>query len=304
MTEKKPVISLEAARKSYPAFELGPIDLEIEPGCFVAIVGPKGGGKSTLMGMLMNLVKPTSGKISLFGGNYPTDEVAIKQRIGYVPERTLGYDDLSPKALRKLVSHFYPGWDQRLYEDLLADVAIEPGKKFGKLSGETRRLLIFALAAATGSELLLLDEPTAGVDLHARRRILEGASHFMKDGRYGDRTVVFTTRVTEEVPHLADYVAFLAEGKLLGIFEKDAILQGWKVFWSNTEPEGDVPGVIEIESGDLTRIVSDSSRETEEALWAQNVRIVQSRALNLEEILSHLMRPSEERRIESSHTGE
>jgi ABC-2 type transport system ATP-binding protein len=87
---RTPVISLQAVRKSYGAFELGPINLDVEPGCVVAIVGPNGGGKSTLMGMLMNLVQPTSGKIILFGGAYPEDEVAVKRRIGYAPERPSG----------------------------------------------------------------------------------------------------------------------------------------------------------------------------------------------------------------------
>ena len=108
---RTPVISLRDVRKSYKAFELGPINLDAQAGFVIAIVGPNSGGKSTLFGMLMNLVKPTSGEISLFGGAYPRDEVAIRQRIGYAPERPSGYDGLSPKALREVVSHFYPRWD-------------------------------------------------------------------------------------------------------------------------------------------------------------------------------------------------
>ena len=298
------IISLQGLRKTYEAFEIGPIDLDVQPGYVVAIVGPNGGGKSTLMGMLMNLIQPTSGEITLFGGEYPYDEVAIKRRIGYAPERPSGYDGLSPRDLGKFVSRFYPGWDQRLYEDLLADVAIEPEKLFGKFSTGTQRRLSFALALATGSELLLLDEPTAGVDPFARRQILEGISRFMMDERYGDRTVVFATHVMEEVRRIADYVAFLADGKLLGLFEKDALLEGWKTFWSEREPEGDVPGMVEVESGNPARVVSDSPRETEEALCARNIRIVRSGALDLEEILSHLMRRGKARRIKSSRTGE
>ena len=299
-----PVISLNDVRKSYGAFELGPINLDIQPGFVVAIVGPNGGGKSTLFRMLMNLIQPTSGEIRLFGGAYPYDEVAIKQRIGYAPERSLGYDGLSPRALGEFVSHFYPRWDQRLYEDLLADVAIEPVKLFGELSTGTQRRLTFALALATGSELLLLDEPTAGVDPFARRQILEGISRFMMDERYGDRTVVFATHVMEEVRRIADYVAFLVDGNLLGLFEKDALLEGWKVFWLDSEPEGDVPGMVEVEAGNPARIVSNSPRKTEEGLYAQNIRIVRSGALDLEEILTHLMGRGKARRIKSSHTGE
>jgi ABC-2 type transport system ATP-binding protein len=206
------------------------------------------------------------------------------------------------------VSRFYPGWDQRLYEDLLADAAIEPEKSFGEFSTGTQRRITFALALATGSELLLLDEPTGGVDPFARRRILEGISRFMMDERYGDRTVLFATHVMEEVRRIADYVAFLVEGKLLGPFEKDALLEGWRTFWLEREPESEVPGQVEVESGNpcgsLVRIVSDSPRETEEALCARNIRVVRSGALDLEEILSHLMRRGKAKRIKSSRTGE
>ena len=298
MTEERPVISLRDVKKSYGAFELGPINLDVEPGNVVAIVGPKGGGKSTLMGLLMNLIRPASGEVSLFEGTYPEDEVAIKQRTGYAPERPSGHDDLSPKSLREFISHFYPAWDQGLYEELLADVAMElDKKKFGELSAGTRRYLTVALALATGSELLLLDEPTADLDPFARRRVHGVISSYMMDERYGKRTVVVATNIMEEVGHIADYVALLVDGELLGFFEMDALLDAWKVFWVKGEPEGDIPGMIELESGDPACIVSDSPWETEEALSARNVRIVRSETLELEEILSHLMRRRAEKHI-------
>jgi ABC-2 type transport system ATP-binding protein len=301
---RTPIISLREVTKSYPAFELGPVDLDIHTGCVVALVGPNGGGKSTLMRMLMNLIHPASGDISLFGGAYPEDEVAIKQRIGYAPEHPSGYEDLSPEFLRALVSHFYPGWDQGLYEDLLADVAMEPKEKIGKLSSGTQRRLTFALALATGADLLLLDEPTAGLDPFARRRVVGGISRFMADERHVGRTVVFATHIMDEVRLIADHVAFLADGELLGLFEKDALLEGWRYFWVDRAPDGHVPGMIELQSGDPARIVSDSPLETEEALCAQNIRIFHGEALDLEEILSRLMRRREERRIKSPYMGE
>ena len=294
-----PVISLRHIRKSYGNFELGPVDLEIEPGYVVAVVGPNGSGKSTLIKMLMNLVKPTSGEVRLFGGaSYPDDEVAIKQRIGYVPERSVGHDEMSAKSLGEFVSYFYPRWDHRLYEDLLKRTPqIEPNKKFGKLSKGVQRRLAFALAASTGCELLLLDEPTEGVDPFARREMLEDISRFMRSGVNDDgdrRTVVLATQVMEEVRRIADYVVFLADGKYLGLHEKDALLERWQTLWVDREPEGDIPGVVEVEGGSPTRIVSDLPKEAEGALSAQNIRIVRSRTLDLEEILSHLMRRHKE----------
>jgi len=289
---KTPVISLREIRKSYGNVELGPVDLEIEPGYVVAIVGPNGGGKSTLLRMPMNLVQPDSGEMMLFGGAYPDDEVAIKQRVGYVPERSVGHDEMSAKTLGEFVSHFYPGWDQRLYEDLVKRAQIEPDKGYGKLSKGVQRRLAFALALATGSELLILDEPTAGVDPFVRRQVLEDMSRFMQEDA-DRRTVVFATHVMEEVRRIADYVVFLVDGEFLGLHEKDALLEGWKILWVDRKPEGDTSGVVEVvEGGSPTRIVSDSPKETAEALSAQDIRIVRSGRLDLEEILSHLMRRS------------
>ncbi len=225
---------------------------------------------------------------------YPHDEVAIKQRVGYVPERCVGHDEMSAKALGEFVSHFYPRWGRRLYEDLLKRTQIEPYQKFGKLSKGVQHRLAFALAVATGSELLLLDEPTTGVYPFARRQMLEDISRFMHDG---DRTVVFATHVMEEVRRIADHVVFPVDGEFLGLHEKDALLEEWKTLWVDREPEGDIPGVVEVvEGGSPTRLVSDSPQESAEALSAENIRIVRSGALDLEEILSHLMRQKQEDR--------
>jgi ABC-2 type transport system ATP-binding protein len=286
------VLSLKDVKKSYRNFEFGPVDLNIEPGYIVAVVGPNGGGKSTLMGMLMNVIQPDSGELKLFGGTYPDDEVAIKRRVGYVPERPVGRDEMSAESLGEFFSRFYPKWDHRLYEDLLKRARIEPDKRFGELSKGVQRRLAFALALATGSELLLLDEPTAGVDPFGRREILEDISRFMEGG---DKTVVFATHVMEEVRRIADYVLFLADGEFLGLYEKDTLLEEWRIFWVDREPEGDVPGVVEVEGGRPARIVCDSLQETGQALFAQDIRIFRSGVLDLEEVLSHLMRQKQGR---------
>ena len=286
--KETPIISLRSVRKSYGNFELGPVDLEIEPGYVVAIVGPNGGGKSTLFGMLMNLLQPDSGDLEIFGRTYPGDEVAIKQKIGYLPERPVGHDEMNAKSLGRFVSRFYPGWDGRLYEDLLKRGGLEPNKAYGKLSKGMQRRLAFALALAAGPELLLLDEPTAGVDPFARREMLEDISRFMDGG--DTRTVVFSTHVVEEARRIADYVAFLVDGEFLGLHEKDALLERWKTLWVDGVPEADIPGVVEVEDGSPPRLVSDSPQETARALSERGVRIIRSGAVDLEEVLSHLMR--------------
>lgn len=281
------VISLRGVEKSYGNFTLGPVDLEVEPGYVVAVVGPNGSGKSTLLRMLMNLSHPDAGTISLFGDRYPYDEVEIKQMIGYVPEVAVGHDEMTAKSLGRFVSHWYPEWDQELYEELLDHSQIERGKKFRNLSKGMQRRLSFALAAATRADLLLLDEPTDGVDPFARRKILEEISTHVQDG---EKTVLLATHVMEEVRRIADYVAFLVDGDFLGLFEKDTLLEQWRSYWVDGDPEADTPGIVQTEPGNPVRIVSQSSTETENALVRQNIRVIRSGALDLEEILGHLMK--------------
>jgi len=292
-----PAISLEGVKKTYGNFQLGPVDLTVEPGCIVAIVGPNGGGKSTLFSILMNLIQPDSGEVSLFGLAYPKDEVEIKRRIGYVPERSVGHDEMSARALGEFVSYWYPRWDQGLYEDLLRRYEVDPDKRFGKLSKGMQRRLSFALALATKCELLLLDEPTAGVDPFARTKMLEDLSRFADSAEHeGDRTVVLATQGVEEARHIADHMILVADGEFLGPYEKDALLDGWKTFWLDREPEGHIPGVVEVDGGRPTRIVTDSPHETAQALSTQSVRMVREAPVDLEEILSHLVRRSKAER--------
>lgn len=282
-------ISVEDVNKSYGSFELGPVDLEIESGYVVAVVGPNGSGKSTLFRILMNLSHPDSGEVSLFGGQYPEDEVSIKQRVGYVPERSVGHDEMTARALGEFVGRWYPRWSQSLYEDLLSRTGIQTDKRFRELSKGMQRRLAFALAAATGAELLLLDEPTEGVDPFARREMLEDISQFMQDG---EKTVVLATHVMEEVRRIADYVALLVDGDFLGFYEKDALLEQWKTLWVDSEPGDGVPGIVEVERGNPVRLVTNSPGETENALAKSDVRIIRSGPLDLEEILGHLKRQS------------
>lgn len=286
-----PVISLEDVRKSRGDFEIGPLDLSIEPGYVVAIVGLNGGGKSTLFGMLMNLLQPDSGEIKLFGGRYPDDEVEIKRRVGYVPECPTGRAEMDAHTLEAFVSRWYPRWNRRTYHDLLGRLRVDPNKRFGELSKGMRRRLSFALAIAVSPELLLLDEPTAGVDSLTGREMLDDISRFVRDG--DRRTVVFSTQAVEEARRIADYIVILSHGEFLGMHEKETLLESWKTLWVEGEPEGDVAGVSD--GGRLARIVSDSPRETSEALRTKNMRVVRSHPLDLEEIVSHLVHRSNER---------
>jgi ABC-2 type transport system ATP-binding protein len=281
------VLSLNKVVKSYGDFRLGPVNLAIEPGYVVAVVGPNSSGKSTLFRMLMNLVQADQGSIEIFGDSYKDSETAIKNRIGYVPERSLGHDDMSVDDLGDFHSHWYAGWDGPRYEASLAEMEVERNKPFGKLSKGLQRRVVFALAMATGADLLLCDEPTDGVDPFARREMLADITRFMEEG---ERTVLIATHNMDDVRRVADYVAFLVNGTLLGFYEKDALLDDWRRLWLDREPEADTPGIVRVERGTRTEVVSSYWQETVRTLEAQGAIIIRTAALDLTEILEFLMR--------------
>lgn len=295
-TRSGAAISLKGVSKSYGGFELGPLNLEVEPGYVVAVVGPNGSGKSTLFRMLMGLAQPDAGEIRLFGDGYPQSETEIKRRVGYVPEVSLGHDDLSARELGAFVSRWYPTWDATLYYNLLQRFEIDAKQQFGTLSKGTQRRLTFALAVARRSDLLLLDEPTDGVDPFGRRTIFEEISRHVESGEH---TVVFATHVMEEVRRAADYVAFLHRGRFLGLHEKDDLLEKWKTLWIDHIPEGPLPGVVAVERGTPPRLVTRSSERTLSALKKSGVGVVRQGALDLEQILGHLMHDANRVRAET-----
>lgn len=280
------VLSVTKLSKSYGDFRLGPIDLDIEPGYVVAVVGPNGSGKSTLFRMLMNLISPDVGDVRLFGKSYDDGEVGIKQRVAYLPERSIGQETMTAAELGAFHARWYSSWNGTQYQAALKAMGIERGKPFGQLSKGMQRRLAFALATSTEADVLLLDEPTDGVDPFARRDMLADISRFMQQG---DRTVLFATHNMDEVRRIADYVMFLVDGAFLGLFEKDALLEQWRTLWLDKAPATDTPGVVVVDTANPVRVVSSQWRETAEALEAQDVSIVRSSAIDLTEILAHLM---------------
>lgn len=287
------VISASGLTKSYGGFTLGPVDLQIESGYVVAVVGPNGSGKSTLFRMLMGLSQPDEGDLMLFGLRHPREEVEIKRRIGYVPEVSTGHDDMSATELGDFVSRWYPRWSQQIYGGLLQRFEIPERQRFGKLSKGMQRRLAFALAAAREPELMLLDEPTDGVDPFARRAILDEISGFLQAESGEERTVLFATHVMDEVRRIADYVAFLHGGRFLGFYEKDALQDSWRSLWVERVPERHLPGLVSVEDGTPPRLVTDSPRKTRAALEERGVGVVRSGTVDLEEILEHLMRQTQ-----------
>ena len=219
------VLTTVGLTKRYGRFVLDGISLAVPGGCITGVFGPSGAGKTTFAKLISNQMRPDAGSVRVFGLSYDEGEKEIKNRLGYVGEEQYFYREKSVGWTARFIASFYATWDWSRYEDLARTFGIEESLRVGKLSRGRRTLLSLAFALSHGADLLILDEPTAGLDLVLRREILGLLRDFVADE---GRAVVLSSHVTDAVGDVADYVALLGRGKLLLHAEKDELLSNWK----------------------------------------------------------------------------
>ena len=204
-------IQLCGVTKRYPHFRLRGIDLEVREGTVLGLIGPNGAGKSTLLRILMGLVRADSGRVTLLGREMPDAEAWIKARVGFVSEDMALYGAATLQWHMQLVRDLYPGWDERRAASLLERFQLDPGQRVRGLSRGQQVKALLLLAMARRADILILDEPTAGLDPIARHEILT----LLADSRAERRALIFSSHYGEDVATLADRVAFVYGGALI-----------------------------------------------------------------------------------------
>lgn len=188
------------------------VNLRVPQGMVYGFVGRNGAGKTTTIRMLMGMLPPNEGQIHVGGATGPQVTAAQRQHIGYVSQQQHFYEWMTVGQLGRFVGGFYPSWDEEELQYLLTRLHVDPAQRVGELSGGTKMKLALALALAHRPEILMLDEPTAGVDPIARREILE---LLRAQAEVEGRTVFFSTHHISEVEEIADWVGFLHHGYML-----------------------------------------------------------------------------------------
>jgi ABC-2 type transport system ATP-binding protein len=191
-----------------PIVALDDVTLSLEPGRVTSILGPNGAGKTTAVKLMLGLLRPTRGQVRLLGGD-PGD-ARSRMRLGTMLQVTGLPDTLRVRELVRLFQTYYPRPlpYRRVVE--LAGLEEVEGRLLGKLSGGQKQRVAFALALCGDPELLFLDEPTAGLDVEARRRFWTGVRELVDDGR----SVVLTTHYLEEADALSDRIVVLQRGRV------------------------------------------------------------------------------------------
>ncbi|AKF05416.1 ABC transporter ATP-binding protein [Sandaracinus amylolyticus] len=205
------VIEVRGLAKRYGAVEaLRGLDLTVRPGDVYGFLGRNGAGKSTTIRILMGITRPSGGSVRMFGEPGGHDLVSWRQRIGYVAQEQSFYGWMTPVSIARFVRAFFPRWDDAEYTRLLRVLDVPSARRIGTFSGGTKVKLALALALAHRPPLLLLDEPTAGLDPVARREFLEIVRH---EAEHSGRTTFFSSHLVDEIELVANRVGVVDEGR-------------------------------------------------------------------------------------------
>ena len=188
------------------------VTLSIDRGSVYALLGRNGAGKSSLVRTLLGQQRADAGTLRIFGEDVWTHRHALMERIGIVPEDADAPPDMRVEALARFWASLYSRWSASMFDERIRRFAIAPRMKFGELSKGQKKQVALALALATSPELLILDDPTLGLDVVARKSLFEEVISELADRGI---SVVITTHDLAGVETIADRVGILKSGRLV-----------------------------------------------------------------------------------------
>lgn len=209
-------IEMHNVDKRFKGFEIQDLSMEVKKGFVTGFIGANGAGKSTTIKMIMNLLKPDKGEISVLGMDYARHEKAIKERIGFVFDDNVFYEALTLSEIKKIVAPAYKSWDKQKFTYFTELFELPLRKKMKSFSKGMKMKASLAIALSHNADLIIMDEPTSGLDPVFRRELLDLLHDIMEEG---ERTIFFSSHITTDLDRLADYITFIHDGKV--IFSKE-----------------------------------------------------------------------------------
>ena len=225
-------ISIRSVQKARGSFALRTGAVDVPTGFVTGLVGPNGAGKTTLVKAVLGLIGIDGGSVSLFGDRSPADP-STRDRVGVVLDQITAAPEWRTGTVGRRMSLLYGRWDERRFSDLLDRFEVPRLNRIGALSrGQTVKLSL-AIAVAHQPELLVLDEPSSGLDPVARRELADTIREFMVDPSH---SVLFSTHITAELDDLADRVIVMNRGgvayagMLEELHDRFAVVRGYGSF--------------------------------------------------------------------------
>jgi ABC-2 type transport system ATP-binding protein len=216
---------MQGVEKSYQHFQLSNLDLQLQKGTIMGFIGPNGAGKSTTIRILMGLIQQDSGNVDVLGKSMPLEQVEAKWGIGYASEDMRLYEKGTIQWHMDFVKSIFPTWDDNYAKTLLKRFDLIPQQKIKGLSHGQRVKAGLLMVLAKKPKLLILDEPTTGLDPVARHEVLNELMDVMLDD---DRSILFSSHNTQDVEQLSDLITFIDKGKIIESKDKESFLQSWR----------------------------------------------------------------------------
>lgn len=219
-------IRIQNLTKRFEGFALEGVTFAVPRGAVVGFIGENGAGKSTTIKSILGLIRPDGGSIEVFGKDVGSLTKEERGRLGAVLGDGKLPENLTAKDLDGVFRHIFARWDAATFFAYLDRFALPRGKKIKDFSRGMRQKFALAVALSHGADVLVLDEPTAGLDPVARDEILDILYDFMQDER---RSVLISSHIVSDLEKLCDYIAFIHRGRLVFFEEKDALYEKYAV---------------------------------------------------------------------------
>ncbi len=218
-------VQLRGVSKRYPHFALTDVSLEVPTGSIMGFIGANGAGKSTTMRILMGLSRHDEGTVEVLGHEIPERAVEAKREIGYVSEAMRLFPSATLDWHMQFVAGAFGGWDAAYASTLVRRFDLRPAQKAKELSHGQRIKAALVLALARRPRLLVLDEPTTGLDPVARQEVIGALMEAVQDE---ERTILFSSQNTLDVEQIADRITFIDRGRIVDADDKEHYLDRWR----------------------------------------------------------------------------
>lgn len=282
-----------------PTVAVNGLDLRVPRGAVYGLIGRNGAGKTTAIRLLLGLLRPDRGMARILGADFRTAPTPLRARIAYVSQEQQLHGWMTLDELCFYLSHFYDSWDAAYARRLAARFGLSRERPVDLMSGGERRKAAILLALAARPEVLLLDEPAAGLDPISRRELVDELVEILAEG--GECTVLFSTHILSDLQRIADRIGIMDRGRLTLSAPLDELHESLKrvqvVFSTERPPEGlRIPGALKTETAGpvVTAIVRISSETQLDEIRALPGVRVNEFPLGLEEIFIHLLGSKDE----------
>lgn len=292
----EPVIqAVDLAKTFRPSvIALSGLDLAVPRGAVYGLIGRNGAGKSTCLRLLMGLLRPDRGRAQVFGQDLKNAPRELRQRVAYVSQEQQLPWWMTARELTHYYAQLYDGWDQTHADRLLGTFDLAADRPLAGLSGGDQRRVAVVLALAARPEVVILDEPAAGLDPLSRRQLIEAMIDFLGEG--GERTVLFSTHILADLERVADHIGFMDRGRMMMSGPLEQLQSGLRrvqlIFPGDRVPDGfELAGQMrrEVSGPVLTAVVRLTDPGQIDRLRAMEGVRVSEQTLGLEDLFLELM---------------